>query len=71
MEMKTVDKVAYSLLVVGGLNWGIVGLFEEDLVSEVFGIDLARVVFVVVGAAAAYVLYTIVKMMSAKKPKAS
>lgn len=46
------------LLVVGGLNWGLVGLFEYDLVAEIFGEEFGetnaatRIVYVLVGAAA-------------------
>lgn len=71
MGTTTVDKVSYTLLVVGGLNWLAVGLFEEDIVFEIFGSDLARVIFVIVGAAALYGLYSMVKMMLDQKTKAS
>ncbi len=54
--MKPIDVVAAVLLVVGGLNWGLVGLFEFDLVAGLFGAGsiLAKVVYTLVGAAAAY-----------------
>jgi len=48
--------VALVLLVVGGLNWALVGLFNFDLVAAVFG-DMSvvsRIVYVVVGLAAVY-----------------
>ena len=32
MEMKAIDKVTYTLLVIGGLNWGLVGVFKYNLV---------------------------------------
>ena len=69
METKPIDKISYSLLVIGGLNWGIVGLFEKDLVGEIFGYGstLARVVYALVGVAALYGVYSIVTMMNAKK----
>ncbi len=73
MEMNTLDKVSTALLVVGGLNWGLVGVFEYNLVSELFGVDsgLTRVVYSVVGLAAVYCLYRMVAMMSSKPaPKA-
>jgi uncharacterized protein len=35
--MKTTDIIAAVLLIVGGLNWGLVGLFNFDLVAAVFG----------------------------------
>jgi len=69
MEMKLIDKVSYSLLVIGGLNWGVVGLFEKDIVGEIFGYGstLAKALYVVIGAAGIYGVYTIVTMMSAQK----
>jgi len=53
--MKVLDIVAAVLLVVGGLNWGLVGLFQFDLVATLFGGSdaiLARVVYSLVGLAA-------------------
>ena len=55
--MKALDTLAAVLLVVGGLNWGLVGLFGFDLVATLFGGSstlLARVVYILVGAAAIY-----------------
>ncbi len=50
--------VALVLLVVGGLNWALVGLFNLDLVATLFGDMslLSRVVYVLVGLAALYAL---------------
>ena len=31
------DKIALALLIIGGLNWGLVGIFEFDLVAWLFG----------------------------------
>ena len=61
--MKTVKLVALILLVVGGLNWGLVGLFNFDLVATLLGVMsvLARVVYTLVGISA------IVVAISAKK----
>ncbi|MDP9211955.1 MAG: DUF378 domain-containing protein [bacterium] len=49
---------AVLLVIVGGLNWLLVGLFEYNLVTELFGDDstLSRVVFTLVGVAALYLL---------------
>ena len=47
-----IDKIALSLLIIGGLNWGSVGLFQFDIVGWIFGgMDSigARIVFVIVG----------------------
>lgn len=54
--MKTIDVLAAVLLVVGGLNWGLVGVAGFDLVAALFGAGspLADVVYVLVGLAALY-----------------
>lgn len=59
--MKTIDTVALILLIVGGLNWGLVGLFGFDLVAAIFGemSALARIVYVLVGAAALYEAFAV------------
>ena len=51
------DRLALIILIVGGLNWGSVGLFNFDLVSFIFGGSneiLTRVVFMLVGLAAVW-----------------
>jgi uncharacterized membrane protein YuzA (DUF378 family) len=60
MKMSTLDWVAMVLLVVGGLNWGLVGLLNFDLVATIFGdmSTLSRVVYTLVGLSAVYVGYT-------------
>lgn len=54
--MKTVHMVAYMLLWVGGLNWGLIGLFNFNLVQALFGSmpALEMLVYVLVGASAVY-----------------
>jgi uncharacterized membrane protein YuzA (DUF378 family) len=54
--MKTLDVIAAVLLVVGGLNWGLWGLFKFDLVETLLGSApaLMNAVYVIVGLAAVY-----------------
>lgn len=55
--MKALDMTALTLLIVGGLNWLLVGLFEFDLVATLFGGSttlLAKIVYVLVGLSALY-----------------
>lgn len=57
--MKTLNLVALVLIIVGGLNWLLVGLFKWDLVGGIFGgMDsiIARIVYILVGLAAIYSL---------------
>lgn len=60
--MRVANIIAQALLVIGGLNWGLVGLFQFDLVAALFGGEgapLARLVYVLVGVAALYGLYLV------------
>ena len=52
--MKTIDVISVVLLVVGGLNWGLVGLFDFDLVATILGAmsPIARLVYILVGLSA-------------------
>lgn len=59
-KLNILDWVFIILLVVGGLNWGLVGFLQFDLVAAIFGEGsvLSRVVYSVVGISALYVLLT-------------
>lgn len=65
--MKVLDTVALVIVVIGGVNWGLVGLFDYNLVDSLFGVGstLSRVVYVLVGVAALYTLVAYVMKMSA------
>lgn len=58
--MKTLNTIALILIIIGGINWGLVGLFQFDLVAAIFGgpsSALARIVYILVGIAAIYGIY--------------
>jgi hypothetical protein len=63
-RFNAVDWISFILLIVGGLNWGLVGLANFDLVATLFGegSGLSRLVYVLVGLAALYSIYTATKM---------
>lgn len=52
--MNFVDKVAYWILIIGGLNWGAVGLFNYNIVEKIFGVDSnwTKAIYIIVGIAA-------------------
>ena len=55
MSMMIMDRVALALAIIGGLNWGLIGLFRLDLVAFLFGGQtalLSRIVYTLVGLAA-------------------
>ncbi|WP_019142829.1 DUF378 domain-containing protein [Noviherbaspirillum massiliense] len=65
-RMNAVDWIAMVLLIIGGINWGLVGLFDVDLVATLFGdmSPLSRIIYVIVGLSALYSIYTSMKMSS-------
>ncbi len=49
------DKIALTLLIIGGINWGTIGIFQFDLVAWIFGGQtgiISRVVYILVALAA-------------------
>lgn len=64
--MKALDVTALVLIIIGGLNWGLVGLFDYNLVAALFGDDsvVTRVVYSLVGLAA---LWAIVPLVTGRK----
>lgn len=57
-EMKTLGLVALVLVIIGGLNWGLVGIADFNLVSALLGTGIvAKIIYIVVGLAALYMIY--------------
>lgn len=55
--MKTLDAVCYLLVLIGALNWGLVGIFNFNLVELIFARFLIeRIVYVLVGVSAVYLI---------------
>jgi len=56
--MKALNAIALVLIIVGGLNWLLVGLFDWNLVHAIFGgvSVLENIVYVIVGIAALYAI---------------
>jgi uncharacterized protein len=73
--MKKLNAVAAILTIVGGLNWGLVGLFKFDLVAAVFGgmqfgeVNVgSRIVYTLVGLAALYLASQLPTLISTSEP---
>lgn len=57
-KLNAVDWAALAILIIGGLNWLLVGLFQFDLVANLFGGQdslLSRIVYILVGLSAIYI----------------
>ena len=68
--MRSFDTLTQVLLIVGGLNWLLVGLFQFDLVAAIFGgqtAGLSRVVYVLVGLCALYQIIRLPAMLETNR----
>lgn len=68
MRLDAFDWLALILVIIGALNWGLVGLFNFDLVAFIFGGSMAllsKVVYGLVGLAGAYLIYLLTKLKRA------
>ena len=57
--MKNINWIVLTLVIIGALNWGLIGFFVFDLVTYIFGgtfFWIARVIFAAVGIAGLYAL---------------
>jgi uncharacterized protein len=52
------DWIALVILFIGGINWGLVGLFHFDIIAAIFGdySPISRILYIIIGLAAIYVL---------------
>jgi uncharacterized membrane protein YuzA (DUF378 family) len=64
--MRAINLVTLLLVIVGGLNWGLVGLFNFDLVAALLGemSALSRIVYVLVGASAMWQVIPLIEALN-------
>lgn len=70
-KLGVLDWIAMILVVIGGLNWGLIGALKLDLIKSIFGdmSALSRIIYAIVGLSAIYVLvilFNLGKIDSAK-----
>lgn len=59
MNMKALDYTALTLVIIGAINWGLIGFFQFDLVATLFGgMDswISRIIYALVGISGIYTL---------------
>jgi hypothetical protein len=63
-KLTVLDWICLVLVIIGGLNWGLVGFFNFDLVAAIFGAMsmLSRIVYALVGLAALYLVFVSPKL---------
>ena len=56
--MKILDTIALTLVIIGAVNWGLIGFFEFDLVAALFGemTAFSRIIYCLVGIAGLYAI---------------
>ena len=69
--MKTLDYIILVLIIVGALNWGLIGFFQFDLVRVIFGnmSMFSRIIYAVVGLSGLYAISYFGRIRSEKKRK--
>jgi uncharacterized membrane protein YuzA (DUF378 family) len=63
-KLNVLDWIALILVIIGGLNWGLVGIFNFNLVAAIFGAMsiIARIIYILVALSALYLLIFIGKL---------
>ena len=65
-RLNVIDWIAVVLAIVGAINWGLIGLFGFNLVNALFGWSMAleNAIYVIVGLAGLWLIYTVVRITS-------
>ncbi len=63
--MKALDMITLILIIIGGINWGLVGLFDWNLVAVIFGFApvLVKIIYIVVGLSGLWQIVVLVRSM--------
>lgn len=61
-ELSVIDWIATILVIIGGLNWGLVGVFNFNFVNWVFGSAyvIAQIIYIIVGVAALWMILKLI-----------
>jgi len=61
-KLSTLGMIALVLVIIGGLNWGLVGALDFNLVALLFGTSIiAKIVYILVGVSAIYMIVEVAK----------
>lgn len=66
IRLDAIGQVILAILIIGGLNWGLIALFEFDLVAAIFGqmTIISRLIYGLVGLSALYMVYVLIRGMA-------
>lgn len=70
-RLNNLEWLAQTLLIVGGINWGLLGLFNFDFVAFLFGplTFVSKIVYIMIGLSALYILYSQAKVSDIAQPR--
>ncbi|MDF2883606.1 MAG: hypothetical protein K0R54_4163 [Clostridiaceae bacterium] len=69
-KLNLMDKISFILVILGAINWGLIGLFNFNLVAAIFGEPapmIARIIYILVGIAGLNMILTLIKMRNSTK----
>jgi uncharacterized membrane protein YuzA (DUF378 family) len=73
MNMKSLNVITLALVIIGGLNWGLMGFFQYDLVASIFGgqdSGGARTIYAIVGLSAHWQIMPWLRALTLDEPRA-
>ena len=61
--MKLLDNIVLTLIILGSINWGLIGIFEFDLISNIFGYMsvFSRIIYSIIGISGLYAISFFIK----------
>ena len=68
-KLSLLDKISFLLVIIGALNWGLIGLFNFNLVGAIFGEPatiISRIIYILVGVAGLNMIMFILKTRRTK-----
>jgi len=72
VDMKALDIIALLLVIVGGINWGLVGVFDYNAVDAIFGAysAVSNIIYAIVGLAALWTISTLFRTAAGRPAEA-
>lgn len=69
-KLNLLDKISFLLVIIGAINWGLIGLFNFNLVGAIFGEPapiIARIIYILICIAGLNMILTLIKMKRSTK----
>jgi uncharacterized membrane protein YuzA (DUF378 family) len=68
MKCRAIDWIAIILVIIGAINWGLIGFFNYNLVLAIFGEVISRIIFAIVGLCGLWMIYFASRCRGVHKP---